>query len=386
MELKQELIGRAHDLKPVIALRATATEANRAPLDETIKDICDAGLLQILTPKRFGGHELHIDTMVDVARILSSACPSTGWVTSFYIGHNWLHAIFPERFQVEAFADRPFVLSSGHIAPNARAIAVPGGYEISGRQAWSSGVVHADWVFFTAMVTAEGQPTMPMMMAVPRNEVEAIDTWHIAGMQGTGSLDVQVEKVFVPAHRAVAVPALLDGTHPGGSIHANPLYALPVMSVLAFEAISVLAGALRGGVELFGEITRERKSSYTGASVAEKAAAQMRMGRAAAVANAVDALVDASMAQILHLCPGERQSVRENAAMRASDALITQLAGDAMNDLMLGAGSNSFRSSCALQRFFRDVNVLRTHALLDIEPASEMYGRVLFDFSPAGQL
>src|SRR5882762_8073679 len=132
MDVKQELIGRARELQPVIAARAAVTEGNRAPLDETIQELCRADLFQILTPKRFGGHELHIDTMVDVVRIIASACPSTGWVTSFYIGHNWLHSVFPERFQEEAFADKCFQLSSGHIAPNAKAIRVAGGHELSG--------------------------------------------------------------------------------------------------------------------------------------------------------------------------------------------------------------------------------------------------------------
>jgi alkylation response protein AidB-like acyl-CoA dehydrogenase len=383
MELKQELIGRARELQPVIAARAAATERNRAPLDETIKDLCDADLIQILTPKRFGGHELHIDTMVEVVRIIAAACPSTGWVSSFYIGHNWLHAIFPEKFQEEAFAERPYVLSSGHIAANARAVPVAGGYELSGRQAWSSGVVHANWVFFTGMVVAEGEAPIPKMFGVPRSEVEVIDTWHIAGMQGTGSLDVQVEKVFVPEYRAVAVPALLDGTHPGGAIHANSLYALPVISVLAFEALSVLAGALRGATNIFGTITRERKSSYTGASVAEKPAAQMRMGRAMAAANAVDAIVNDSVSQIIHLAPGQRLSFEEGVAMRASDAFVTQICCDTVNDLVQGAGSNAFRSESPLQRFFRDINVIRSHALMDIEPASELYGRLLLGLPPA---
>jgi 3-hydroxy-9,10-secoandrosta-1,3,5(10)-triene-9,17-dione monooxygenase len=383
MDLKQELIGRARELQPVIAARAAATEDNRAPLDETIRDLCDADLIQILTPKRYGGHELHVDTMVEVVRIIAAACPSTGWVSSFYIGHNWLHSIFPEKFQKEAFAERPYVLSSGHIAPNARAVPVAGGYELSGRQAWSSGVVHADWVFFAGMVLADGQPPIPKMFGVPRSQVEVIDTWYIAGMQGTGSLDVQVEKVFVPEHRVVAVPALLDGTHPGGKVHANPLYALPVISVLAFEALSVLAGALRGATTVFGTITRERKSSYTGASVAQKPAAQMRMGRAMAAADAVDAIVDNSVSKIMRLAPGERLSFEENAAMRASDAFVTQVCADTVNDLMQGAGTNAFRSESPLQRFFRDINVVRSHALMDIEPASELYGKLLLGLPPA---
>ena len=69
MDLASELIGRAHELKPVIAARALATEHKRSLPDETVKDLCDAGLMQMLTPKRFGGHELHIDTMAEVGSL-----------------------------------------------------------------------------------------------------------------------------------------------------------------------------------------------------------------------------------------------------------------------------------------------------------------------------
>jgi 3-hydroxy-9,10-secoandrosta-1,3,5(10)-triene-9,17-dione monooxygenase len=175
----------------------------------------------------------------------------------------------------------------------------------------------------------------------------------------------------------------LNETHPVGTAHANPLYVLPVISVRAFEALSVLAGALRGATTVFGTITRERKSSYTGASVAEKPAAQMRMGRAMAAANAVDAIVDNSVSKIMQLAPGERLSFEENAAMRASDAFVTQVSCDTVNDLVQGAGSNAFRSESPLQRFFRDINVIRSHALMDIEPASELYGKLLLGLPPA---
>jgi 3-hydroxy-9,10-secoandrosta-1,3,5(10)-triene-9,17-dione monooxygenase len=383
VELKQELVGRARELKQTLAARAARTEANRAPLDETIKDLSEARLFEILTPKRYGGHELHIDTMVDVSRILASGCMSTGWVASFYIGHNWLHAIFPEKFQKEAFADRPYQLSSGHIAANARAVPVAGGYELTGRLAWSSGVVHADWVFFAGVVAGDASPPDVRMFAVPRKYVEVIDNWFIAGMQGTGSLDVQVEKQFVPEYRTVSVASLLDGTHPGGSIHSNPMYSLPLLAVLAFEGVSVMAGALRGAVEAFSEMTKERKSSYTGAKVVEKATAQMRMGRSMAAANAVDTLLNENVAKIKALSPGQKLSFEQGVAIRATEGLIAKMSCDTMNDLMHGAGTNSFRLDSPLQRFFRDINVVRTHALMDIEPASEAYGRLLFGLAPS---
>ena len=58
------------------------------------------------------------------------------------------------------------------------------------------------------------------------------------------------------------------------------------------------------------------------------------------------------------------------------------MCSDAVNDIMQGAGGNSFRNTAALQRFFRDSNVLRTHAAMDFEASSEMYGRMMLGLDP----
>lgn len=384
MDIAQELIGRARELQPVFAQRAAATEANRAPLDETIRDICDAGFLQMLTPKRFGGHELNLDTMCAVTNILSTACPSTGWVTSFYIGHNWLHAVFPERSQEEVFASGPYALSSGQVAPTARGVRVAGGFEVTGRQGWSSGVVHAEWVFFTGIVPNEDGTPHPWMFCIPRKDVEVIDTWFIAGMQGTGSRDVAVEGLFVPDHHAVSFISLLDGTHPGAAIHANPLYRLPATTALSFEVMPVVAGALRGAAECFVQITRDRVASYTGQSVAAKPAAQMRAGRAFALADTMDALTRDAVATVMGLDGGRLLTPIERAQLRMRSSMMTKMACDGVNDIIHGAGGDSFRDRSPLQRFFRDLNVLRTHGGLDIEPTSELYGKVVLGQDTGG--
>jgi 3-hydroxy-9,10-secoandrosta-1,3,5(10)-triene-9,17-dione monooxygenase len=340
--------------------------------------------MQILTPKRFGGHELTLGTMVEVARILSTACASTGWISSFYMGHNWLHAVFPERSQEEAFRDGPFVLSSGQVAPTAKAVRVAGGFEVSGRQAWSSGIVHARWVFFTAVVTEEGKGPQPWMFCIPREDVEVIDTWFIAGMQGTGSRDAIVEKLFVPDYRAVCSSSLMGGSHPGGTVHANPLYRLPVTTALSFEVMPVLAGALRGAADTFLQQTRNRIASYSGTSVAAKPAAQMRIGRTFALVEAMDVLLNDAVTSVTHGDPNEFSGAMARAQLRMRSALMTKIACDGVNDIIHGAGGDSFREHSPLQRFFRDLNVLRTHGGLDIEPVSEFYGQVILGVDTGG--
>lgn len=382
MDITSELIGRAEELKPVFAARAAATEANRAPLDETIADLCDAGFLQILTPKRYGGHELNIDSLVNVARVVASGCPSTGWVLAFYIGHNWFHAVFPEKSQDEVFADRPYQRTAAQIAPTSKAVRVPGGYEVSGQQSWSSGASHADYVMFTSVYAEEGRDPELLLCCIPRDDVEFVDNWFIAGMQGTGSCDVKVEQAFVPEHHIVPFQSFMDGTHFGAKIHSGALYRMPAAAIVFFEAMSVLAGILRGTVEHFQTMTETRISTYTGAGVATKPATQMRLARGLAAASAVDDMVDAVGAHVIRINDTNGLTLTDRAGIRMRAAMVNQMSSDAVNDIMRGAGGNSFRDSSALQRFFRDSNVLRTHAAMEFESSSEMYGRVMLGLDP----
>jgi len=322
--------------------------------------------------------------MVDVSRIIASADASTGWVTSFYIGDNWLLSIYPETAQKEFFANGPGVLNSGQIAPTAEISRTTDGFIVNGRQSWSSGVVHAQWVMFTGLVHDEGHPAHPYSVMVPRENVTIIeDSWNIAGMQGTGSYDVSVDHVFVPKHRANSFIGMLQGAHPGRETHDNPLYHMSVSAVLGYEAMPVMAGALAGAAEAFLEMTRDRITSYTGASVAAKPGAQQRIGRAYGYVMSVDAMLNDAVrfAQNFKHNP---MSAKDRLEVRLRASVITKTVCDAVNDIVHGAGGNSFRDSSRLQRVWRDVNVLRTHAGLDIEPASELFGQMKLGLESPG--
>ena len=136
MLTRQELIGRATELAPVFASRALAEEALRAPSDETISDMIDSGVLQVVTPKVYGGHEFDLETMSAIIAIFSAACPSTGWVSAFYMGAVWRGLFYPEQGQRELFADKPYLLCSGQAAPIESVKRAPGGYVLTGQAAW----------------------------------------------------------------------------------------------------------------------------------------------------------------------------------------------------------------------------------------------------------
>lgn len=371
---KDQLLEQVAAQLPGIAARAQATEAQRRPHDESISALIDTGVMQLLVPKRFGGHELGLDALAAVTRAVSSACLSTGWVTAFYIGHNWMLTKFPEQVQREVWADRPFGLMPIQPSPEVRIKAVSGGYEISGRSSFSSGIMHADWV----MIAQAGGPDARAFV-VPIKDVKVDDVWQMSGMCGTGSNDIITENLFVPAHRSVPTAELFNGTD---SIHDNALYCIPLLPFIYCEVMGVYCGGLDGATAAYQTLMENKVMTWGGDVLAQKQSVHINLGEAHARARAAGLLLERLVADT-ETCMRQREfslDTRLDLKMRAG--YIADLCREGVNTMMSRAGTRSFNLAAPLQRFFRDLNMLATHAFIDRDVAFELYGRHRLGLAP----
>ena len=376
MVTKQELIARAEALAPGIAARAAETDANRAIADETVRDFIDAGFFATLAPKAYGGLELGFDTFAEVVRRISAASPSVGWVASFLMGSAWRALTFPRAAQEEMYGGRNHVLIAGAAAPIREVRRTEGGYVISGRTAWNSASSHADWFTLNGLLVEDGAAPQLLIFALPRADVTIVDTWHIMGMQGTASNDVVVEELFVPAHRTADFTLALAGRSAGHALHANPMYNLPFLPFAMNEVLPVIVGTHRGAVDALVERTRARQGTISGARATDKVAAQIRMARGLARAQAAEVLLEAFVARNM-AAREEAGAIIDRSEMKMTAALITELCLDSVNDMARGVGGDSFRAEAAFQRYFRDLNVVARHAFLDLDTAGETYGKLI---------
>jgi len=173
-----EMLAAVQTLKPLIAENAAAAEAQRKPVDAVISALAETGVFRSYVPKQFGGFEIDPDTFIDVGLAISEACTSTGWVTTFYMEHNWMLAQFPTETQQEIFGTQPYILAPASITPKGTAEQVEDGYRISGRWGWGTGVMHADWVFLNGLVA--GPVPEPRLFIVPRRAL-ALFTERLGG-------------------------------------------------------------------------------------------------------------------------------------------------------------------------------------------------------------
>jgi hypothetical protein len=115
----------------VLAAEAAESERLRRPTDSAIEALRDSDVLRLMVPRRHGGHELDLDTYLEVGLALGAGDASLAWIATFYIEHNWMLCQFPETFQDELFGDRGYVLAPAALAPKGVAARVEGGFRLS---------------------------------------------------------------------------------------------------------------------------------------------------------------------------------------------------------------------------------------------------------------
>jgi 3-hydroxy-9,10-secoandrosta-1,3,5(10)-triene-9,17-dione monooxygenase len=384
-----ELLQRAEALIPVLRERAGKAEELRRLPDETIEDLHRAGLFRILQPKRVGGSELPFRAIVELVAAISRGDGSTGWVLANLAAHHWLLGMWPKRAQDEIWGESPDnLIGSALIFPRGRAKPAPGGYRLSGRWPFSSGVDAATWSLIGAIVhDEEAGIAEPRIFVLPASDFTIIDTWHVIGLAGTGSKDVAVEDVFVPEYRSVAVKQITGGPNPGSAVNPSVLYQLPAISLFAFCIAGVSLGITQGAIEYFVETMRSRTSYYTGRNLADFVTVQVHLAEAAAIADAARAVLLGDCDEATRLVEeGKVPSLDHRARYRRDGAYAATLCTKAVDVLFQATGGGAIYARNPLQRAFRDVHAANAHYVLNWDINGTMYGRVALGLSPDATL
>ncbi|CAJ1583415.1 acyl-CoA dehydrogenase [[Mycobacterium] wendilense] len=356
-----------------LADRAAEAEGLRRLPAATIADFRASGAANLLLPARYGGQQADFPEILDPIRAMAHGCASSAWTLGFYILHNWMLALFDERAQDEVFADGP-VLCPAPLAPTGRGTPVDGGVRLSGRWSWATGVMDADWILVGALCGADTE-IYPALALLPMADVEVVDVWHTAGMRATGSNDVVVTDVFVPAHRLANVIDIYGGTAPGAALHDASTYRWPLVPALSLVAAMPAFGAAEAVTDMFGRRLAERVLAYSGVAQKDQPAAQIRLGDARVRLAALRALLDHTVAGIEQaMAAGDSVSRAHRASARAAAAHIVHESRSVIADLLEASGASAQFLTNPMQRAKRDVDVICGHVVFDYDVSRELAG------------
>ena len=159
--------------------------------------------------------------------------------------------------------------------------------------------------------------------------MQIVDNWFVCGLAGTGSKDIVVEDLFVPAHRVLAFADTRAGTSPGARHHDNPIYRIPLLMLGASMLASTAIGAAKGALDAYLEMTNGRTTRGAlaggGLRMKEFATVQLRLADAAASVEAAELiLLDRHAQRDGRSCAAARRSRSPTASAPGATRPIAQ--------------------------------------------------------------
>jgi len=373
-----ELWGRAEQLLPGLRERAARCEALRRLPDETLRDFHDSGLFRMQQPRRVGGSELPYVAMIAFPALLARACASSAWNFTNLAAHHLMLGMFPPQAQDEVWGrSADALIASSVVFPAGRARRADGGYVLSGRWPFSSGVDPSDWNMLGGLVRGEDDAAPEArIFLLHKSQYRVIDNWHAGGLRGTGSHDVEATEQLVPEHRTLAVADTKGGPTPGSAVNPGPLYRMPVFAMFPYMLSGVALGIAEGLLEDFSASTAGR-GRMTGARIVEVQSVQLRFGEAAAYARASRLLQETNCNECeAAIAAGRVPDLRAKTRFRLEGAYAVDFAVRAVDVVYMLSGASGLYESGSVARAYRDAHAVKQHFSFNTDVAGTTYGRV----------
>jgi alkylation response protein AidB-like acyl-CoA dehydrogenase len=266
----EDILAAVRALVPTLRARSAEIEQNRRLPADIVELLRGAGVFRMGFGKEFGGPELSSTQQTEVIETLSYADTSVGWCAMVGMDTG-LYALEPA--SIRAMFPSLDMTAAGMLPPVGWADRVPGGYRVSGKWTFGSGIHHADWVSAGTItrtdgerdLTPSGRPNWRVMMLRP-SEVTLIDNWHPTGLIGTGSVDYTIDNVFVPEEHTFSF---------GAPTREGPLSA---PDTLMRKMAGVALGSARAALDHAREIARTKVIPATGEPWAQDYRVQFTIG------------------------------------------------------------------------------------------------------------
>jgi len=369
---------RVEQVLPDIARRAEEAEQLRRVPEASIAAIREAGLLKSLQPRRYGGFELDPIEHYRASARIGEVCGSTSWVFGILGVHPWQLALFPDEAQAEVWSEDDTTLTASTYAPIGTVTRAEGGFRLSGQWPWSSGSDHCQWVMLGGIDRSDPERLDMRTFLLPRSDYEVIDTWHAAGLKGTGTNDIRVEDAFVPEHRTLSFADTSLCDCPGNAVNPNTIYRLPFASVFSTAIAASALGIARGALNEFREVLSKRFKIAFGEVARDDPHSQVKLARATSILDAGWLQLDRNISELTaSVARGEPAENLPRARLRHDQAYAVSRAIEAIDEAFDASGGGSLHSSHPLQRFWRDLHGARHHAINEYERAATMYGQAL---------
>jgi alkylation response protein AidB-like acyl-CoA dehydrogenase len=336
----------------------------------------EAGVWRMTQPRAWEGPELDVLAQFEIIEAVSIAEGSAGWCS--YIGSTagYWNALIDQDVAREMYPNLDLP-TGGSPMPRGRAERVEGGYVLTGRWPFGSGVRHSAWMVSGGVVHDGGEPVIgedglaeTVVGFLPVSELTIDDRWETTGLRGTGSYDYMGENLFVPEERTF-VMFETEPRRPG------PLYAYPGM--LLFNHCAVALGIARAAIDEFAATATARRH-VGGRLIAEEDYARSAVAHAEALVQSARSYCFGVMSEVwASLERGEELTAAQRAQYRLMIAYAHTASAQAVELVFHAAGTAAIQQSGLLDRCMRDILTANQHMVAS--PRSyQTAGKVLLGF------
>ncbi len=379
------LVREAQELQPRLRDLGRQIERERRVPQELANALAHAGFYRMLVPRSLGGLEVRARVFVEALEALALGDSAVGWTVMTGATTGLLSAYLGEGAALDAFR-QPSSTYAGVFAPMGRATpalspeGVPG-FLLNGRWSFASGVENASLRLAGGLVfeagakeprrLPSGDPELRSFF-FSASDSEVHDTWETAGLRGTGSHDLSVHDLFVPATDSVCV--LSERPRHAGALYAFPLFGLLAMGVSAV-GLGIAARAREALLEQAKEARRGRRS------LAESELVQVRVAEADADLSAAKAGMVAALERVwteVEAQGDQRVSLAQRVALRQAATHAARVAARSVDVFYGLGGGRALYTSSPLERCLRDVHTLTQHIMV-AEGSWVAPGRFLLD-------
>ncbi|MEI7711930.1 MAG: acyl-CoA dehydrogenase family protein [Rhodospirillales bacterium] len=377
-------VARARALGPAISAAADRIEQTQTIPEPLWSQVVAARMPRLLLPKSVGGEQVepwvYMRTIEEIARHDGSL----GWNLFVANSAALIAPFIPLASAQTIWADPRAAISWG--PPNQhKAVAVPGGYRVTGEWHFASGCRQATWMGAHAQVVEPdgslrlnrfGRPTV-LTYLYPAEHATHIENWNTLGMRGTASEGYTLTDLFVPE--------AFTGTREDPTLRRDtgPLYAFTMQGLYAVGVAGVAFGIARAMLDALKALALD-KAPRGLARMADSAVVQSEFAKREANLGAARAYLTETLRDIYDRAP-EIDVVGTDDRVRLRLACVhgTHIAIEIADYVYKAAGTSAIFKGTSFERRFRDMHTL-SQQIQSRDAHFEAVGKVLFNGDPEG--
>ena len=361
--MANDLVASAKALRSTIIESRDATEEQRCLAEPIVRRLIESRLCRLALPSDLDGLEADPVAALEVYEELAKAEASVAW----FVWNNWL-ACFFSRFLADSVRSRvfgdPSQLHAGSTRPSGRAVVEDIGFRVSGRWSLVSGCVHAEWIFLSCLVEKDGEVLMAApgvaemrVVFIPKGSYEIVDTWHVGGLRGTGSHDLVVENVRVPAERTFS---------PGDPTRVErPIGRVPIGCTMSAGNAAMCLGVAQATLDAVLDLGHTKVTADPVPDLRDRPSNQSAVAATSARIAAARRQVHHALRSLWRTVESGRTWTDEDLADVWSAAVTTAMeCRSAVTTMYAVAGTTALYTDCVIERAHRDIHAILQHVVV----------------------